>query len=261
MEAKRKFRGAGFVRGLGIPSPEGEWDDYEFFHVEPDEGERGADETGEAVPSPENYNHTITGGDAGLGEGTLKMAEGPEELETTVRFGYPDENSGFEAHSRTGDEAGLTVTGSENWTRQEFGSLAEEGTKEGDDTAPVSAEGVPTVHRDNYAQGDDKPAFSYTRSDEPLNKGRFYTDEDNEEPPVRSYSTGTQSDEEIYLEIRDRLAAQPDVEGTRIEIEVSRGAVTLSGTVGSEIEKYIIQEVVDKVTGVRDIHDELRLKE
>jgi hypothetical protein len=68
------------------------------------------------------------------------------------------------------------------------------------------------------------------------------------------------SDERIREDVSDRLAQQDQVDPSDIEVQVQNGEVTLTGTVQSRHEKFLAEELADDVSGVTDVHNQLRLK-
>lgn len=67
------------------------------------------------------------------------------------------------------------------------------------------------------------------------------------------------SDDEIYDQVRRRLANDPDVKGAAIEVEVREGVVTLRGRVREEKHKLKAERITRKVKGVRKVINELRV--
>ncbi|WP_454738321.1 BON domain-containing protein [Cupriavidus necator] len=67
------------------------------------------------------------------------------------------------------------------------------------------------------------------------------------------------SDERIREEICERLAHARHVDVRDVEVEVQGGVVRLTGNVQDRRQKYCIEEVVDDVFGVREIHNAIRL--
>jgi hypothetical protein len=67
------------------------------------------------------------------------------------------------------------------------------------------------------------------------------------------------SDERIREDVNDRLTDHPAIDATEIEVRVTAGEVTLSGTVESRRVKRLAEDIVDSVRGVRDVHNELRV--
>lgn len=65
-------------------------------------------------------------------------------------------------------------------------------------------------------------------------------------------------DDELRDEVVARLA-QAGYDADAIEVEVSGGEVTLTGTVDSRREKRRAEQVAESAGGVRDIHNRLRL--
>jgi osmotically-inducible protein OsmY len=56
------------------------------------------------------------------------------------------------------------------------------------------------------------------------------------------------------------MADHPDLDASDIDVMVAAdGIVTLQGTVASRRAKRLAEDLADSVTGVRDVHNELRL--
>lgn len=66
------------------------------------------------------------------------------------------------------------------------------------------------------------------------------------------------SDERIKEDINERLTHHPEIDATEIEVLVTHGEVTLKGSVEHRYMKRLAEDLVDGVSGVRDIHNELR---
>jgi osmotically-inducible protein OsmY len=68
------------------------------------------------------------------------------------------------------------------------------------------------------------------------------------------------SDERIIEDIVERLMLHGYVDASDILVTVANGEVNLSGTVRSRREKRMAEDVVDSVSGVLDVHNELKVK-
>jgi osmotically-inducible protein OsmY len=75
--------------------------------------------------------------------------------------------------------------------------------------------------------------------------------------PPRGYK---RSDERIQDDICDRLMQQGHIDVGDIEVKVEGGEVTLSGTIESRALKHTVENLVDAVSGVQEIHNQLRVK-
>jgi osmotically-inducible protein OsmY len=71
----------------------------------------------------------------------------------------------------------------------------------------------------------------------------------------------TRSDERIREDVCDRLCEHGFVDASDIEVRVASGEVTLLGSVRSRQEKRIAEDITEQVTGVRQLHNELRVNE
>jgi hypothetical protein len=68
------------------------------------------------------------------------------------------------------------------------------------------------------------------------------------------------SDERIREDVNDRLSQQDDLDPTEIEVMVSNSEVTLTGSVQSRQEKFLAEEIADDVSGVTEVHNQLRVR-
>lgn len=67
------------------------------------------------------------------------------------------------------------------------------------------------------------------------------------------------ADSRIGEDVSDRLTDAPDIDASEIEVTVNNGEVTLSGTVRNRYEKRRSEDVSERVAGVRDVHNNLRI--
>jgi hypothetical protein len=67
------------------------------------------------------------------------------------------------------------------------------------------------------------------------------------------------SDSRIREDVADRLTDATDIDASEMEVMVSNGEVTLSGTVRSRYEKRRSEDVSERIAGVRDVHNNLRV--
>lgn len=67
------------------------------------------------------------------------------------------------------------------------------------------------------------------------------------------------SDERIREDVCERLADHGDIDATEMDVSVSEGIVTLSGSVNSRRTKRLAEEAIESVSGVQDIRNEVRV--
>jgi osmotically-inducible protein OsmY len=65
------------------------------------------------------------------------------------------------------------------------------------------------------------------------------------------------ADDEVYDRVRQRLAADRDVKGGGIEVDVKNGVVTLRGKVREEKQKTKAEHITRKTKGVQKVVNEL----
>ncbi len=69
------------------------------------------------------------------------------------------------------------------------------------------------------------------------------------------------SDERIYDEVCDLMTRHGQLDATNVNVEVKNGEVTLTGSVADRASKRLAEDLSDSVYGVRDVHNQLHLKE
>ena len=71
----------------------------------------------------------------------------------------------------------------------------------------------------------------------------------------------TRSDEPIREDVNDKLTDDWRVDASAIEVTVASGEVTLDGTVPSREQKRRAEDLVDSLSGVKHVQNNLRVKE
>jgi Ni/Co efflux regulator RcnB len=67
------------------------------------------------------------------------------------------------------------------------------------------------------------------------------------------------SDERIREDVNERLTDHPHIDASEIEVKVSNGEITLTGTVEDRQSKRLAEDIADSVSGVREVHNQLRV--
>jgi osmotically-inducible protein OsmY len=67
------------------------------------------------------------------------------------------------------------------------------------------------------------------------------------------------SDDKIHEEIWELLTNNADLDASEIELHVESGEVTLTGTVDSRDAKWLSEDLVNSVTGVREVNNRLKV--
>jgi len=65
------------------------------------------------------------------------------------------------------------------------------------------------------------------------------------------------ADDEVYDRVRQRLAADRDVKGGGIDVDVKDGVVTLRGTVREDKQKTRAEHIARKTKGVKQVVNQL----
>lgn len=67
------------------------------------------------------------------------------------------------------------------------------------------------------------------------------------------------TDERLREDVCERLTQDPWVDASEIEVTVRGGEVTLSGSVRDRSDKREVEDVAERVSGVREVHNNLRV--
>ncbi|HET7584558.1 MAG TPA: BON domain-containing protein [Gemmatimonadaceae bacterium] len=97
---------------------------------------------------------------------------------------------------------------------------------------------------------------SWTTAESPALRGRSARDASYAGRGPRGYR---RSDERILDDVNEALTRHAGLDPSDIEVRVSAGEVTLSGTVESRRDKRLAEDIADVVTGVVDVHNRLRI--
>jgi osmotically-inducible protein OsmY len=67
------------------------------------------------------------------------------------------------------------------------------------------------------------------------------------------------SDDKIREEIWELLTNNADLDASEVEVHVEGGEVTLSGTVDSRDARWLTEDLVTSVSGVREVYNQLKV--
>ena len=101
---------------------------------------------------------------------------------------------------------------------------------------------------DPYATpGWNRPAYQGRERQEPSYYGRG----------PRGYQRG---DERIREDICERLTEDPRIDASDIDVQVANAEVTLTGSVRTRDEKHFTENVVERIIGVREVNNNLKVR-
>ena len=69
------------------------------------------------------------------------------------------------------------------------------------------------------------------------------------------------TDERIGEDVNDFLTEDAEVDATDIEVKVEDGVVILTGRVDDRRQKRVAEDLAERVSGVRDVHNQIRVQE
>ncbi len=78
--------------------------------------------------------------------------------------------------------------------------------------------------------------------------------------PIFAQTPNRSADDLLYDKVRQRLAADRDVKGGAIDVDVKDGVVTLRGKVREAKQKTKAEHVAKKVKGVKQVVNQLEIE-
>lgn len=123
--------------------------------------------------------------------------------------------------------------------------------------APVTGRGVEygsreRAYADSSAYSDDRP---YPASRSSVRAPGTYGEYTGRGP--RGYKRG---DQRILEDVCDRLTDDPRIDASDIEVNVKDGEVTLGGSVRTREEKRYSEDLIEHLSGVRDVNNHLKVR-
>ncbi len=67
------------------------------------------------------------------------------------------------------------------------------------------------------------------------------------------------SDERIEEEVNEQLTRHPEIDPSEVEVRVRNGEVTLTGTVDERRTKRMVEDLVEGISGVNEVHNQIRV--
>ncbi len=111
--------------------------------------------------------------------------------------------------------------------------------------------------RDFWDRASDEVA-SWFGDDEASRRRQMDEREDHRGRGPKGY---TRSDDRIREDVSDALSDDPSVDASDISVSVSGSEVTLTGTVSTRMAKRRAEDCADRVSGVKHVQNNLRVKE
>jgi osmotically-inducible protein OsmY len=122
--------------------------------------------------------------------------------------------------------------------------------------------------RSRYGQGDANERSWWDRTKDEVSS--WFGDDEAErrrERDMRNSHKGrgpknyTRSDERIKEDVNDRLSDDPWVDASEIDVTVSNGEVTLTGTVNDRSDKRRAEDLAEAVSGVKNVENRIRVQQ
>jgi len=235
---------SGMGRGWGSDfSPRGDWQDgrNERYNTQRMHEWGGLRSDSQPFPrSPEGYNAQD------------RYYGGPSR----GSLGYNASGRTFEEGSRSGNSYEERESSSRNFSDRDYRRDRGYATSGYEDT---------DQHFTNYGDG----AYDYSSPGDAhsmRDSGRYIPWAEGERSSgsgrsalFRSPKGYTRSDERIREDVCDRIGRLGAVDPSDVEVNVKDGEVTLSGTISQRSWKHLIEDTVDDIAGVKEIHNQLRV--
>jgi len=68
------------------------------------------------------------------------------------------------------------------------------------------------------------------------------------------------SDDRIQEDVNEALSQHSEIDASEIEVKVSNGEVTLSGTVTDRQSKRLAEDIAERCSGVQDVRNDIRVQ-
>jgi hypothetical protein len=198
---------------------------------------RGQEDYGRDYGRTQHFDESIAGRPSGFEGGYGYRAGSPSMFGTGGRFS----NFGVGRNTSIGQSGYGSSESGRGFGRSHFGS-GESWRSQFDNS------GTGENWRDRSQHGSSGSGESW-RSE--FNEGQNYTG--------RGPKGYRRSDDRIREEVCEVLTFEPSVDASEIEVIVMDGNVTLSGNVDDRNQKRRAEEVVENVSGVRDVHNNVKV--
>ena len=124
--------------------------------------------------------------------------------------------------------------------------------------------GAEVEHREPYTRHrgpQDADSASWAAKPWPRERGGYWRQYESQRAPYagRGPKDYRRSDDRVREEICDCMTDDPLLDASDIVVQVSNGEVTLSGSVSSREQKRRAEDVADRVSGVKDVTNQLRV--
>lgn len=208
-------------------------------------------------------------GDYGSSEGRYsqgRQGSWPQGRGTGDQSFYA-QNRGDQGYSQGASHGGY---GDQNDTQHRGGSYGDQGSSQGMNRGGYggergfssqqrggwSNEGGHPYGQGNYGQGNYGQSGFGQGS---LQQGGYGQNQGQRRSQGRGPSSYTRSDQRIYEDICDALSSG-DVDAAQVEVKVEKGEVTLTGTVSAREDKRRIEDLAERVSGVKDVNNQLKMQ-
>lgn len=205
------------------------------------------------------------------------------------RFDHPSDRSHGDFSRRSRERGGYgreaqdryeNIGSDRAWLELNRGTIFDRGQRErGNYDLSNRSEFRRSYDRGRYGNWEETSGRQGYGDRSPNRRGRSFSDDweyDYDEPTYWVYEewwlvpgpfTGVgpkgyrRSDNRICEEVCERISQHGRVDASEIEVDVNDGEVTLKGTVENRHTKRLVEEVADTVSGVTDIHNQMRVRE
>ena len=113
--------------------------------------------------------------------------------------------------------------------------------------------------RGGYGQGGFSGQQSYQQGQQGYPQGQGQQEIQRGQFAGRGPKGYKRADDRIREDVNEELTRNPYIDATDIEVKVESGEVTLSGTVNERRAKRLAEDLAERCSGVREVHNQLRV--
>lgn len=181
------------------------------------------------------------------------------------RSGEYDPNTGQYANRETGNQYGRERGQGQQWNTSQYGGSQWGSSGRGDYGNQRPGE-YGNQRPGEYGNGrdwnDQQQRYGSGRSGGGMgNYGGGLSDYGSGRFSGRGPKGYQRSDDRVREDVCERLTQHPDIDASEIDVKVSNGEVTLTGSVDERHCKRMAEEVAEQCSGVREVHNQIRVQQ
>jgi osmotically-inducible protein OsmY len=176
-------------------------------------------------------------------------------------YGYTGSTTGGYGQSQRWPRDDFGASVDDRWSPQRSSSLGPDNRWSGSPAASTRTSGQ------DWRYGERWGSSNWAQAERPSNESRGYYEDDRGR--VHQFSHRgfagrgpkgySRSDDRIREDVCERLTDDRHIDASDMEVMVANGEVTLAGSVHSREDKRHAEDIVESISGVREVHNNLRV--